>query len=58
MELWKIHKYCERADLDELLEREAKLIVLLQQGRLKDTNALKALELMQEYIELKKVFQD
>lgn len=58
MELWKIHKYCERADLDELLEREVKLMVLLQQGRLKDTNALKALELMQEYIELKKVFQD
>lgn len=58
MELWKIHKYCEQADLDELLEREAKLIELLQQGRLKDTNALKALELMQEYIALKKVFQD
>ncbi|MGD9171168.1 MAG: hypothetical protein PVI97_14060 [Candidatus Thiodiazotropha sp.] len=58
MELWKIHKFCETASLSELQESRDKLKTLIDQMKLIDTNALKALELIDEYIELKSLFED
>lgn len=58
MELWKIHKYCESATLSELEEREKRLVELLENGPLRDTNARKALDVLRGYIELKKLFGD
>lgn len=57
MELWKIHKYCESADLETLIRKEAELAEKLAAGRLNDTNAIKALDILREYIELKRLFQ-
>ena len=58
MELWKIHKFCESASLTELRERRERLKLLIDQMKVIDTNALKALEIMDEYIELKGLFED
>jgi hypothetical protein len=58
MELWKIHKFCESASLTELRKRRERLKVLIDHMKLIDTNALKALEIMDEYIELKGLFED
>jgi hypothetical protein len=58
MELWKIHKYCETASLSELRERRDRLKALIDQLKVIDTNALKALEVIDEYIELKRLFED
>lgn len=57
MELWKIHKYCESAELDTLIRKEAELAEKLAEGRFSDTNAIKALDILREYIELKRLFQ-
>ena len=56
--LWKIHKFCEHASLDELRERERKLAVLVQDGQLRGTNARVALMIMREYIDLKSLFDE
>jgi len=58
MELWKIHKYCESASLQELRERQRKLSELIENGEVQDTNAKRALEILTEYIELKSLFED
>ncbi len=58
MELWKVHKFCETASLNELRERRDRLRVLIDHMKVIDTNALKALEIMDEYIELKNLFED
>jgi UDP-N-acetylmuramyl tripeptide synthase len=58
MELWKIHKFCETASLSELRDRRERLKKLIDQLKVIDTNALKALEIMDEYIELKGLFED
>ena len=58
MELWKIHKFCESASLSELRERQDRLKALIESGRVSDTNAEKALELITEYIDLKSLFDE
>ena len=58
MELWKIHKYCESASLQELRDRKQKLIELIDNGDVRDTNAEYALDLLIEYINLKSLFED
>jgi len=58
MELWKIHKFCTGASLEELRERKEKLEALIDQGTVKDTNADYALKILTEYIELKTLFED
>jgi hypothetical protein len=58
MELWRIHKFCESASLSELRERKDRLKVLIDHMELIDTNAPKALEIIDEYIELKNLFED
>ncbi len=58
MELWKIHRYCESASLQELREHQRKLIKLGDNGKVGDTNAVRALEILTEYIELKNLFED
>ncbi len=56
MELWKIHKFCTTASLNQLYDIEKKLERL---SRLQHTtNADKALEIVREYIELKKLFDE
>ena len=56
MELWKIHKFCTTASLKQLYDIEKKLERL---SRLRHTtNADKALEIVREYIELKKLFDE
>ncbi|MCU7829552.1 MAG: hypothetical protein KZQ85_10840 [Candidatus Thiodiazotropha sp. (ex Myrtea sp. 'scaly one' KF741663)] len=58
MELWKVHKFCESASLEDLRNRRDKLKELIELNKLVDTNAVKALELIEEYIELKSLFED
>lgn len=58
MELWKIHKFCENASLDQLLRVEQELVKAIDEGKVSHTTALKALELLREYIELKRIFRD
>ncbi|MCP4666421.1 MAG: hypothetical protein GY849_08635 [Deltaproteobacteria bacterium] len=55
MKLWEIHKFCETAGLDDLIEKENQLVALIQSRSLLETNAQKALEIVQKYIELKRV---
>ena len=55
MELWKVHKFCTTASLTQLCDIEKKLERL---SRLQHTtNADKALEIVREYIELKRLFE-
>ena len=56
MELWKIHRFCETATLKQLQETEEKLKALAQQQS--STNANKALEIVREYLELKRLFDE
>ncbi len=56
MKLWKIHKFCETAGLDDLIEKENQLVALIQSRSLLETNDQKALEIVREHIELKRVF--
>ncbi|MEW8046617.1 MAG: hypothetical protein AB2805_09015 [Candidatus Thiodiazotropha sp.] len=58
MELWKVHKFCETASLEQLRTRRDKLKKLIKDKKVIDTNAVKALELVEEYIELKSLFED
>ncbi|MBW9263052.1 MAG: hypothetical protein K1564_15915 [Candidatus Thiodiazotropha sp. (ex. Lucinisca nassula)] len=58
MELWKIHKFCETSSLSELQTRREKLKKLIDHMKVVDTNATKVLELLDEYIELKSLFED
>jgi hypothetical protein len=58
MELWKIHKFCETSSLSELRSRREKLKELIDHMKVVDTNAYKVLELLDEYIELKSLFED
>jgi hypothetical protein len=58
MELWKIHKFCESATLEQLEDREKRLVGLMEANSLSDTNAQKLLVVVREYIELKKMFGD
>jgi hypothetical protein len=58
MELWKVHKFCESASLKELRVRSKQLRSLIDFMKVIDTNALKALEIMEQYIELKSLFED
>ena len=58
MELWKIHKFCESATLEQLEEREKRLVSLMEANSLSDTNAQKLLAVVREYIELKRMFGD
>jgi len=58
MELWKIHKFCEGASLAELLARREKMTRLMNNIALSNTNAAKVLDLLNEYIELKELFED
>lgn len=58
MELWKVHKFCTSASLEDLRNRRDKLKALIELNKLVDTNALKALELIEEYIELKSLLED
>jgi hypothetical protein len=58
VELWKVHKFCETASLNELRNRRYRLRVQIDHMKVIDTNALKALEIMDEYIELKSLFED
>ncbi len=58
MELWKIHKFCESATLEQLEEREKRLVSLMEANALSDTNAQQLLSVVREYIELKKMFGD
>ena len=57
MEIWKVHKFCESASLAELQEKRKALCALLQQGKLKGTNAEPALKILEEYLELKRLFE-
>jgi len=57
MELWKIHKFCEGASLKELLSRREKMTALMKSNALSNTNAEKVLSLLDEYIELKRLFE-
>ena len=56
MEYWKLHKFCETSSLDVLHEKKTELVKLLDTGRLHGTNAKALLGLLDEYIELKKLF--
>ncbi len=56
MEYWKFHKFCETSSLDVLQEKKTELARLLDAGRLHGTNAKALLGLLDEYIELKKLF--
>lgn len=56
MELWKIHKFCETATLEQLQETEKKLKELAQ--RQASANVDKALAIVTEYLELKRLFDD
>jgi len=58
MELWKVHKICERASLAELRSIQARLTEEMLQGKLDGTNAPIALELVQKYVRIKEVFGD
>ena len=62
MEFWKIHKffesYCESATLEQLEDREKRLVGLMEANSLSDTNAQKLLVVVREYIERKKMFGD
>ncbi len=57
MENWKVHKYCETASLQELLLKKQQLMDLMLKKDLSDTNADKVLKLLDEYIELKSLFE-
>jgi hypothetical protein len=57
MELWKVHKFCEGASLAELQARREKIIALIEKNALSNTNAEKVLSLLDEYIELKRLFE-
>lgn len=57
MEPWKIHKFCMSASLVELHNCQVRLKELIESGKVGDTNADKALELITEYIELKSLFE-
>ena len=56
MELWKVHKYCETASLKELVHKELELREAVDEKRISDTNAKAILAIVQEYIELKRLF--
>jgi hypothetical protein len=56
MELWKIHKFCEGASLAELFERKLELVALMEKQNLSNTNAIMVLNVLDEYIELKRLF--
>ncbi len=56
MELWKIHKFCEGASLNELFERKLEIVSLMQKRNLSNTNAEQVLNVLEEYIELKQLF--
>ncbi len=56
MEAWKVHKFCEGASLKELLERKEKLLHLIEQNHLSRTNADQVMGILEEYIELKALF--
>ncbi len=56
MEAWKVHKFCEGASLKELLERKEKLLRLIEQNHLSRTNADQVMAILEEYIELKALF--
>ena len=43
MELWKVHKFCEGASLEELLERREKMIALIENNALSNTNMAPAM---------------
>ncbi|MFK5893774.1 MAG: hypothetical protein QM504_11190 [Pseudomonadota bacterium] len=58
MELWKIHKFCTGASLEELQKRKKQLEELIDKGTVRDTNAEYALKILTEYIELKALFED
>lgn len=58
METWKVHKYCETATLAELMQKKEKLINLMLKKDISDTNADKVLKLLDEYIELKSLFEE
>ncbi|MBN2702384.1 MAG: hypothetical protein JXR29_13140 [Methylothermaceae bacterium] len=58
MELWKIHRFCQGASLDQLLRAEQELVQAINEEKVSDTNAAKTLELLREYIELKRIFRD
>ena len=56
MELWKIHKFCEGASLNELFQRKLEIVALMEKQNLSNTNAHQVLNVLEEYIELKSLF--
>ena len=58
MEAWKVHKFCEGASLKELLKRKEKLSRLIEQNLLSRTNADQVMGILEEYIELKTLFDE
>lgn len=56
MEFWKIAKFSETASYLQLLETEAKLTRMIEEGLLEHTNARAALEVLRQTIELRKLF--
>ncbi len=58
MEAWKVHKFCEGASLKELLERKEKLSRLIEQNHLSRTNADQVMGILEEYIDLKTLFDE
>ena len=56
MEIWKIHKFCEGASLRELFQRKLEIVALMEKHNLANTNAQQVLNVLQEYIELKNLF--
>lgn len=58
MQLWKIHKYCERAAIEEMLGTERELTEAIREDRLGSTNARQALAIVKQYIDIRRVFGD
>lgn len=58
MEIWRIHKYCERATIEELFGTERALTEAIREDRLGSTNAKLALAIVKQYIEIRRVFGD
>ncbi len=55
MELWRVHKHCDLATLEELRELEKKLMSLIHARQLSNTNAEKALNIVKKYLQRKEL---
>jgi hypothetical protein len=58
IELWKIHKFCETATLEQLLDSKRELQDLMDSGKLPRARCDYFLSIIEESIALRKLFKE